>query len=72
MSPLRISTVADAAAEGYWFDVECKPCKRSLRVYPKDLVAAGYGDKPYNADFECSRCGKTAVVRLHAPAPQRG
>jgi hypothetical protein len=69
--PLKISTMADAAEEGYWFDVECAPCKRSVRVYPQELVAAGYGHKPWNADFECSVCGRVADVRLHPPAPQR-
>lgn len=69
--PLAIRTIRDAAEEGYWFDVECRPCGRSERVNPADLVAAGHGDKPYDADFQCGRCGKTADVRLHAPAPQR-
>lgn len=69
--PLTIRTIRDAAEEGYWFDVECAHCKRSEKVYPQELVAAGYGDRPYDADFECSRCGRKADVRLHAPAPQR-
>lgn len=69
--PLKIRTIRDAAEEGYWFDVECKPCGRSQKVYPAELVAAGYGDKPFDADFHCSVCGKMADVRLHAPAPQR-
>lgn len=69
--PLRISTIADAAEEGYWLDVECKKCKRSERIEPKELVQAGYGSKSITSEFRCTRCGKRAESRLHAPAPRR-
>lgn len=69
--PLTIRTIRDAAEEGYWLSVECAKCKRSDRIEPRDLIAQGHGDKKISADFRCSRCGKVAEARLHAPAPRR-
>jgi hypothetical protein len=68
--PLKISTIRDAAEEGYRFAGNCK-CGWSGWIEPADLVAQGHGHKKISSDFRCLRCRKIADVRLHPPARRR-